>query len=96
MQGPTRLVQAGIATTRGAAPAEVLTHLEAAEQASRDSDMVLHATVAARRRGAVLGGDAGADLIREADTWMDSRNIRNPGGMTALVAPGIYPDACIE
>jgi hypothetical protein len=52
-------------------------------------DMKLYAAAARRRRGALLGGDGGRSLIRQADEWMASEGIRNPAHMTRLLAPGL-------
>jgi len=50
-------------------------------------DMALLAAVARRLRGALIGGDEGAELAREATAWMRSQNIRDPDAMTRLYAP---------
>ena len=50
--------------------------------------MPLYAAVARRRLGALLGGDAGRDLVAQADSWMAGQGIVNPSRMTALFAPG--------
>jgi hypothetical protein len=55
------------------------------------ADMQLHAAAARRRRGALIGGDTGRQLMREAETWMAAEGIRNPVCMTRLLAPG-FPD----
>jgi hypothetical protein len=58
------------------------------------ADMKLYAAVARRRRGALLGGDSGRELMRQADDWMAAQGIRNVTGMTRLIAPG-FPDSLI-
>jgi hypothetical protein len=50
--------------------------------------MGLHAACARRRLGEVLGGHAGRDLLAEADAWMAGQQIKNPGRMAAVLAPG--------
>jgi hypothetical protein len=50
--------------------------------------MGLCAAAARRRRGELLGGEAGQALVEAADEWMRQRDIRNPARMTALLAPG--------
>ena len=67
----------------------------AALRASADAqftatDMALHAAVARRRRGELLGGVQGAALLAEADAWMTGQAIRNPSRMAAMLAPGTW------
>jgi serine/threonine protein kinase len=69
-----------------------LTLLESAEAGLAGAGMALHAAVARRRRGELLGGDTGHGLIAAADAWMASQNIRNPERMTAMLAPGRWRD----
>jgi hypothetical protein len=54
--------------------------------------MKSYAAVARRRHGALLGGDRGRELMRQADDWMAAHGIRNAERMTRLIAPG-FPDA---
>lgn len=81
------LLQAGAAATRGE-PARAQGLLETAEVAFTNRDMALYATVARRRRGELLGGEAGAGIVAGADTWMSGQGIKNPERMTAMLAPG--------
>jgi len=53
--------------------------------------MLLYAAVAGRRRGQLLGGDAGRELVQNAETWMIGQGIRNPARWSAMYAPG-FPD----
>jgi hypothetical protein len=50
--------------------------------------MGLHAAAARRRRGELIGGADGEALVREADAWMRGQDVRDPGRMAALIAPG--------
>jgi hypothetical protein len=50
--------------------------------------MHLYAACARRRRGQLLGGDAGRRLVEEADAWMSGQAIRRPDRMADLLAPG--------
>jgi hypothetical protein len=50
--------------------------------------MALHATVTRRRRGELMGGEAGRDLVAAADAWMSEQAIMNPARMTQMLAPG--------
>jgi hypothetical protein len=54
-------------------------------------DMHLYVAATRRRLGALVGGDAGAAMIRSADGWMAAQQIRNPVAMVRLLAPG-FPD----
>ena len=81
------LVQAGAAATRGEAD-RARSLLESAEAGFAPADMALHAAVTRRRRGELLGGEAGADLIEAADAWMSGQDIRNPARLTQMLAPG--------
>src|SRR5262249_1832631 len=49
--------------------------------------MALHAAVARRRRGQLLGGSDGRALVESADAWMQTKGIRNPARTAALLAP---------
>jgi hypothetical protein len=49
--------------------------------------MALHATVARRRLGELLGGNEGAGLVVAADAWMREHGVRDPDRMAALLAP---------
>jgi tetratricopeptide (TPR) repeat protein len=56
------------------------------------ADMHLHAAAARRRLGALLGGERGRALTRQADDWMAGEDIRNAARFTRLIAPGM-PDS---
>ena len=55
------------------------------------ADMHLYAVAARRRLAAIVGGDRGRALQREAADWMAAQEVRNPAALTRLVAPG-FPD----
>ncbi len=81
------LLQAGAAATRrDTERSRVL--LDSAERGFAAADMALHATAVRRRRGEIMAGDAGRDLVAAADAWMAAQGIRNPQRMTAMLAPG--------
>jgi len=86
-QAAARLVRAALAWNRGddVAAADLLT--EAAGRFDANT-MALCAAAARRRLGVLVGGDRGAALITAADTWMRSQEIRHPGRMTEVYAPG--------
>ena len=51
----------------------------------------LYAAVTRRRLGALVTGDRGRDLRRQADEWMATQDVRNPALLTRMFAPG-FPD----
>jgi hypothetical protein len=51
-------------------------------------DVALYAAAARRRRGELLGGDEGRELIASADAAMRAQNVVNPARMTAALVPG--------
>ena len=53
--------------------------------------MNLYAAVARRRIGALQDDEHGRELQRQADEWMAAQHIKNPAGMTRMLAPG-FPD----
>ena len=56
-------------------------------------EMGLHAAVARRRLGQLIGGDSGATLVRAADLWMTDQRIKSPVAMSRLLAPGFADGA---
>lgn len=58
-----------------------------AEASFAASDMKLHAAVARRRRGELLGGPSGRALIDEADARIAALGVRVPERFAALVMP---------
>jgi hypothetical protein len=81
------ILRAGAAATAGDAE-RALRSLEAAEAGFTTAEMALHAAAARRRRGELVGGDVGRDLVASVDAWMAGQNVRNPERMTAMLAPG--------
>jgi hypothetical protein len=81
------LVRAGAHAACGD-PAVACDLLARAERLFVAQDMALHAAVARRRSGELVGGDFGAGQIAAADAWMTGQGIRNPERMTAVLAPG--------
>jgi tetratricopeptide (TPR) repeat protein len=64
--------------------------LAAAERGFEAADMALMAAVCLRRRGQLMGGDAGRALVERSDAWMRGQSIREPEPMTSLYL--IHPD----
>ena len=83
------LLRAGIASSRREVESSI-SLLESAERQLESADMALHVAAARRRRGEILGGDEGRMLVTAADSWMANQGIKNPGRMTAMLAPGIW------
>jgi tetratricopeptide (TPR) repeat protein len=81
------LLLAGVADGRGE-NASATALLVSAEDGFTAADMGLHAACVRRRRGELLGGEAGRDLMARADAWMIGQKIRNPERMAAMLAPG--------
>ena len=82
-----KLLCAGATSMRGRVDRAV--HLlEGAEKEFSLADMALHAAIAKRRRGELIGGDPGRALVDESETWMRGEQIRNPQGMAMMLAPG--------
>jgi hypothetical protein len=86
------LLRAGAAATRGETE-RGLTLLTSSEAGLAAADMALHAAVARRRRGELMGGDTGQSLVASTDAWMAGQSIKNPDRMAAMLAPGRWRSA---
>jgi hypothetical protein len=84
------LLRAGIAYVEGSTPLALRCLHDAADRFDR-ADMKLYAAVARRRIGAVQDDARGRELQRQAEEWMAAQHIKNPVGMTRMLAPG-FPD----
>ena len=82
-----QIMRAAAAATRGDT-AKALDFLSAAEDGFAVADMALFLAVSRRRRGQLIAGDEGRRLMEAADLWMSDQDIRNPGRMADLLAPG--------
>jgi hypothetical protein len=80
------LLRGGNAVVTGDASAAVA-HYASAEAAFAALDMVTHVAAVKRRRGQVLGGDAGAALVAEADAVLTEQRVRRPERFAAMLAP---------
>jgi len=86
--GPlAELIRAGCAQLRGRDD-RALAHLDAAADGFDAADMQLHAAVARRRRGQLLGGADGKSLLLDAESWMAEQLIDDPARLSAVLAPG--------
>ncbi len=83
------LVRASIAGLRGdsARAGELCAVAVAGFEAAQ---MNLYAAAARRRLGQLTGGDAGRQLIVEADVWMNEQGVRQPARLTRVLAPGFF------
>jgi hypothetical protein len=54
-------------------------------------DMAVHAAAARRRLGALLGGDRGEAVVRQADAALAARGVARPEAITRQFVPG-FPD----
>jgi eukaryotic-like serine/threonine-protein kinase len=84
------LLRAGTAFLEGSTPLALRYLHDAADRFER-ADMRLHAAAARRRIGALQEDAAGRELQRQAEEWMARQHIKNPAGMTRMLAPG-FPD----
>jgi hypothetical protein len=80
------LIGAGLALLRGDR-ASAIQHYEGARFGFAKSEMRLHAMVAQRKKGELIGGDEGASLVEAADEWMASQRIRRPQVFADMLAP---------
>lgn len=54
----------------------------------RAADMELHAAIAERCLGQLIGGTDGNALVAAADAWMTGQNVREPDRIARMIAPG--------
>jgi serine/threonine protein kinase len=81
------LLHASIASVKGELQ-KALDFLVIAESRFESSDMALHAAVIRRLQGQIIGGDQGKELIKLADDFMASEDIKNPLAISNTIAPG--------
>jgi predicted Ser/Thr protein kinase len=84
------LLRAGIVHLEGNTQL-ALRHLHDAADRFERADMNLYLAVARRRIAALQHDAPGRALQQQAEAWMAAQNIRNPAGMTRMLAPG-FPD----
>jgi hypothetical protein len=84
---PALLQRAAVSSLRGDADV-ALAQLSRAAHAFDEADMAMHAAVARRRHGLLLGGDLGAAQVVSADHFLRTHGIVDPRKVTALLAPG--------
>ncbi len=81
------LIEAGIRCMAGQT-AQAVQHLEAAVLGFDSTGMRMHAAVARRRQGELVGGDEGKSLVLLANVYAAKQCIVNPSCWTAMLAPG--------
>jgi hypothetical protein len=86
--GISLAIQAGAARISGE-PEEALALLTAAADRAAEQEMFLLAAACQGARGRLLGGDRGAALVRESETWLGDQNIADPPAMARLFLPGL-------
>jgi hypothetical protein len=70
---------------------DAATRLDEAVRAFDAVEMEMHAAVARHHLGHLIGGDAGAQLLAAANTWMSRERIREPERWMTMLAPGLAP-----
>jgi eukaryotic-like serine/threonine-protein kinase len=83
------LILAGVEAIKGRVESAI-DYLNLAEIKLTRADMKLYAIAASRRRGELLAGDAGGDLIKKSDDWMLAQQIKNPAQMADMLTPGSW------
>jgi hypothetical protein len=81
------LIRATLSAARGDRP-DAIARLSDAETSLRAAGLALFAESAKRRRGQLVGGLAGDELVSQSEIWMTGQGIRNPTRMAAMCAPG--------
>ncbi len=82
-----RIDRATLAALRG----DTTTAVELMEKAIVEceaSHMAMYAAAARRRCGMLMGGDRGAELVKEATDWMKKEKIKNPQRLANTFVPG--------
>jgi serine/threonine protein kinase/tetratricopeptide (TPR) repeat protein len=82
-----QLLMASIAAARGSRD-DAIDVLTSAEAGFETADMRAHLAVASARRGALIGGERGRELIAEAESWLTGQGIRRPEHWKRMLAPG--------
>ncbi len=80
------MLASDIAVVRGERVAAAEGYREAA-LAYDELHMLAHAATARRRRGEIVGGVEGAELLRASDAWMLAQGVRVPARFACLLSP---------
>ena len=81
------LIHAGLAKRHGH-DSQAASLVSQAIEGFEACDMKLYAATARRRLGEIIGGDSGAELVKQADDWMNKQEIKKPAAVANLMAPG--------
>ncbi len=81
------LLSAAVANALGDRP-ETLASLRVGLEAARNADLSLHAAAARHQLGLLLPGDAGREMLQQAEGEMAARGIRSPSRMANRLLPG--------
>src|SRR5262249_33085190 len=84
--GMAKLVQGLVAGVGGDVPMAG-TLLDQAARVFDAAEMAFHAAVTRRRKGELIGGADGRELISACDAWLSSQRVRNPDRLAAMTAP---------
>ena len=83
------VLRAGIASVReGAKGKEALRALVQAETLLGNADLLLHVNAVRYRRGQLLDGEPGRELLSASDHWMREQGILNPARFASMLVPG--------
>jgi hypothetical protein len=66
-----------------------LRSFERAESAAVKAEMQLHAAVARRARGVLMGGDTGRELAAAAESEIRREGVVSPARLAAMMSPGL-------
>jgi eukaryotic-like serine/threonine-protein kinase len=86
-QAWSQVLRAGAAQLAGDGDSAIAYLRTAVEQLEQTGTRP-HAEAARRQLGVALGGDAGAALVSQADSWMADAGVRRPDRFTAMLVPG--------
>jgi hypothetical protein len=81
------MLRAGLTETERGATADTGAAWSTAEQAAAAAHMAGHATICRRRRGQLLGGTEGSDLVGAADATLRSQGITDPDRWSSMLLP---------
>ncbi len=91
----TRLVRAGaLATTHH--QDQAADQLAAAIDGFETVNMSHYAAAARLRRGRLIGGRRGRELVQQATTWMADQGVVCFDRMADVLAPGRWPSAAVD
>jgi serine/threonine protein kinase len=80
------LTRAGVACCEGERTSAVL-QLQRAESEFEGAEMALHAAVARRRRGEIVGGAEGDAAVRDAEAYLSAQGVKEPARFMWMLAP---------